>query len=234
MSIEKFSFPTPIHFGVGSRKLVGSHLKNLGFKRPLIVTDKAMADLPLMAEFIRHLDGLEVSVYAGVHGNPTASQVTAGGVAFKAHNADCVIGLGGGASLDVAKVVGLAATHDGPILEYAWDHPKVRSITGTLPYFVALPTTSGTGSEVGRSSVVSEDDTHQKRVIFHPKLLAQTVFADPELTVGLAWQDHCSHWHGRPDSQHRKLFVTSLPSLVRWHCLGRHSHWGCSIAHSCA
>ena len=126
-----------------------------------------------------------VAVYAGVHGNPTASQVTAGGDAFKAHKADCVIGLGGGASLDVAKVVGLSATHDGPILEYAWDHPKVRSITGTLPYFVALPTTSGTGSEVGRSSVVSEDDTHQKRVIFHPKLLAQTVFADPELTVGL-------------------------------------------------
>ena len=88
MSIEKFSFPTPIHFGVGSRKLVGSHLKNLGFKRPLIVTDKAMADLPLMAEFISHLDGLEVSVYAGVHGNPTASQVTAGGAAFKAHKAE--------------------------------------------------------------------------------------------------------------------------------------------------
>ena len=108
MSIEKFSFPTPIHFGVGSRKLVGPHLKNLGFKRPLIVTDKAMADLPLMAEFISHLNGLEVSVYAGVHGNPTASQVTAGGAAFKAHTADCVIGLGGGASLDVAKVVGLA------------------------------------------------------------------------------------------------------------------------------
>ena len=85
----------------------------------------------------------------------------------------------------MAKVVGLSATHDGPILEYAWDHPKVRSISGALPYFVALPTTSGTGSEVGRSSVVSEDDTHQKRVIFHPKLLAQTVFADPELTVGL-------------------------------------------------
>jgi len=141
--------------------------------------------LPLMAEFIAHLSGLEVAVFAGVHGNPTASQVTAGGVAFKAHNADCVIGFGGGASLDVAKVVGLSATHDGHILEFAWDHPQVRSIKGTLPYFVALPTTSGTGSEVGRASVVSEDDTHQKRVIFHPKLLAQTVFADPELTLGL-------------------------------------------------
>ena len=185
MSIEKFSFPTPIHFGVGARKLVGPHLKNLGFKRPLIVTDKALNDLPLMAEFIAHLSGLEVAVYAGVHGNPTASQVTAGGAAFKAHNADCVIGLGGGASLDVAKVVGLAATHDGPILEYAWDHPKVRSITGTLPYFVALPTTSGTGSEVGRAGVLTNSLTHKKKIIFHPKLLPVVVICDPALTVGM-------------------------------------------------
>lgn len=185
MSIVKFSFPTSIYFGVGSRMRVGQHLKDLGFKRPLIVTDKGMTELPIIAEFLSHLEGLTPSIYAGVHGNPTASQVTAGGIAFKAHQADCVIGIGGGASLDVAKVVGLAATHDGSILEYAWDHPKVRDITGTLPYFVALPTTSGTGSEVGRSSVVSEDDTHQKRVIFNPKLLAQTVFSDPELTVGL-------------------------------------------------
>ncbi len=185
MSIQKFSFPTPIHFGVGARTLVAQHLKDAGIRRPLIVTDQALASLPLLAEFQSHLGGLDVAVFAGVHGNPTASQVMAGAQAYKAHRADAVIGLGGGASLDVAKVVGLAATHEGSILEYAWDHPQVRSITGNLPYFVALPTTSGTGSEVGRSSVVSEDDTHQKRVIFSPKLLAQTVFADPELTVGL-------------------------------------------------
>ena len=74
-----------------------------------------------------------------------------GAAAFKAHDADCVIGFGGGAALDVAKVVGIAATHDGDILEYAWDHPQVRPIEKPLPYFVALPTTAGTGSEVGRS-----------------------------------------------------------------------------------
>jgi alcohol dehydrogenase class IV len=85
----------------------------------------------------------------------------------------------------VAKVVGIAATHEGDILEYVWDHPQVRPITGELPYFVALPTTSGTGSEVGRSSVVSENDTHLKRVVFSPKILAKVVFADPELTLGL-------------------------------------------------
>jgi hypothetical protein len=77
------------------------------------------------------------------------------------------------------------ATHPGDILEYVWDHPQVRPIVHELPYFVALPTTSGTGSEVGRSSVVSENDTHLKRVVFSPKILAKVVFADPELTFGL-------------------------------------------------
>jgi alcohol dehydrogenase class IV len=109
----------------------------------------------------------------------------AGAQAFRQHGADAVIGFGGGAALDVAKVVGLAATHEGDILEYAWDHPKVRAIERELPYFVALPTTSGTGSEVGRSSVISEDDTHLKRIIFSPKVLAKCVFADPELTLAL-------------------------------------------------
>jgi alcohol dehydrogenase class IV len=85
----------------------------------------------------------------------------------------------------VAKVVGLAATHPGHIIEYAWDHPQVRSIDKDLPYFVALPTTSGTGSEVGRSAVISEDDTHLKRIVFSAKVLARCVFADPELTLGL-------------------------------------------------
>ncbi|MEP6791287.1 MAG: iron-containing alcohol dehydrogenase [Ramlibacter sp.] len=185
MSITGFSFPTAIKFGAGARKEVAAHLKSKGLKRPLIVTDKALAALPVLAEFKTHLDGLDVAVYAGVFGNPTASQAMGGGAAYKAHNADCVIGFGGGAALDVAKVVGIAATHPGHILEYVWDHPKVRPIEGQLPYFVALPTTSGTGSEVGRSSVISEDDTHLKRIIFSTKVLARIVFADPELTLGL-------------------------------------------------
>ena len=188
MSISSFSFPTAIKFGPGARKLVAAHLLEVGCKRPLIVTDKALAALPVLAEFKTHLAGLDVAVFSGVFGNPTCSQVMAGAAAYKAHQADCVIGFGGGAALDVAKVVGLAATHEGDILEYVWDHPQVRAITGELPYFVALPTTSGTGSEVGRSSVVSENDTHLKRVVFSPKILAKVVFADPELTLGLPSQ----------------------------------------------
>jgi len=187
MTITRFSFPTTIQFGPGASKLAGPHLKEAGLKRPLIVTDKGLAALPLLAELAASLSaaGLVPSVYAGVFGNPTASQVMNGAAAYKAHGADCVVGIGGGAALDVAKVVGLLATHDGDVMEYVWDHPQVRSIGDRLPYFVALPTTSGTGSEVGRSSVISEEDTHVKRVVFSPQILAKVVFADPELTVGL-------------------------------------------------
>jgi len=183
--MHNFSFPTPIKFGAGARKLVAAHLLEQGLKRPLIVTDKALGALPVLAEFVSHLSGLDVAVFSGVFGNPTCSQVMDGAAAYQAHNADCVIGFGGGAALDVAKVVGVAATHPGDILEYVWDHLAVRPIVNALPYFVAMPTTSGTGSEVGRSSVVSENDTHLKRVVFSPKILARIVFADPELTLGL-------------------------------------------------
>ena len=185
MTVTRFSFPTPIHFGPGARKLVAQHLLDAGCKRPLVVTDRALGTLPVLAEFRGHLAGLDVAVFDGVFGNPTARQVMAGAAAFRAHRADSVIGFGGGAALDVAKVVGVMAVHEGDVLEYVWDHPQVRPIVAELPYFVALPTTSGTGSEVGRSSVVSEDDTHVKRVVFSPKILARAVFAAPELTFAL-------------------------------------------------
>jgi alcohol dehydrogenase class IV len=185
MTLANFAFPTAIVFGAGARKEVAAHLRKQGLQRPLIVTDKALAALPVLAEFQSHLGGLDVAVFSGVFGNPTASQVMAGAAAYKAHNADCIIGFGGGAALDVAKVVGVVATHPGDIIEYAWDHPKVRTIDQKLPYFVALPTTSGTGSEVGRAAVVSEDATHLKRIVFNPKILAKKVFADPELTLAL-------------------------------------------------
>ena len=185
MSIHKFAFPTTIHFGVGARALVRDHLKQQGLKRPLIVTDKGLAALPVLANFGSGLAGLDVDVYSGVFGNPVRAQVEAGVNAFKKHRADCVIGFGGGAALDVAKAIALMAVHDGDVMQYAWDHPNVRPIVNPLPWFIALPTTSGTGSEVGRSSVISDDRTHVKKIIFSPALLAKVVFADPELTVEL-------------------------------------------------
>jgi len=185
MSITRFAFPTDIHFVVGARALAGPHLLERGLRRPLVVTDRALGALPVLAEFRSHLAGLDSAVFDGIFGNPSCAQVMAGAAAYRAHRADCVIGFGGGAALDVAKIVGLMATHEGDVLEYVWDHPQVRSIVHELPYFVALPTTSGTGSEVGRSAVVSENDTHVKRTVFSPKILARAVFADPALTTGL-------------------------------------------------
>ena len=185
MTITKFAFPTTIHFGAGARKLVGPHLLEMRLTRPLVVTDRALASLPVLAEFKSHLRDLNMAIFDGIHGNPTCAMVMAGAAAFKAHGADCVIGFGGGAALDVAKVVGVMATHAGDVLEYVWDHPTVRPIVNELPHFVALPTTAGTGSEVGRSAVVSENDTHYKRTVFNAKILAKVVFADPELTLGL-------------------------------------------------
>jgi len=124
-------------------------------------------------------------VYSGISGNPVRKQVMYGAEACQSHRADAVVGLGGGAALDVAKAIALMANHPGDVLEYAWDHPQVRAMDQAIPHFIALPTTAGTGSEVGRSSVISDDETHVKKIIFSPLLLAKAVFADPELTVDL-------------------------------------------------
>ncbi|MET0508529.1 MAG: iron-containing alcohol dehydrogenase [Burkholderiaceae bacterium] len=183
--IVQFSFPTAIAFGPGARRLVAPHLRDRGLSRPLIVTDSALARLPVLAEFRDSLTDLVPAVFDGVAGNPTCAQVMAGAAAFLEHAADSVIGFGGGAALDVAKVVALMAVHDGDVIDYVWDHPQPRPIDRPLPWFVALPTTAGTGSEVGRSAVVSENETHLKRTVFSPAILAKQVFADPELTLSL-------------------------------------------------
>lgn len=187
MTISRFSFPTDIRFGVGARHLVADELRHAGVARPLIVTDKGIAELPLVTDLADGLRraGLEPATFGGVWGNPVVSQVTAGVEAYGAHGADGVVGIGGGAALDVAKAVALMATHPGELFDYEDDEPGARPILDVVPFFVALPTTAGTGSEVGRSAVIADDVTHVKRIVFSPYLLARIVFADPELTVGL-------------------------------------------------
>ncbi len=187
MAIHRFSFPTTIHFGPGTRALCGTHLVEQGLKRPLIVTDRGVAALPMLAELERALTdkGLAVASFSGVFGNPVTSQVDAGVRAFNEHHADSIVGLGGGAALDVAKAIALMIHHPGHLFDYEDDLPGARPFDREIPYWVALPTTAGTGSEVGRSSVVSDETTHIKKIIFSPRLLAKVVFADPELTVGL-------------------------------------------------
>ena len=187
MSIARFAFPTAIHFGAGARALAAPYLDAEGVRRPLIVTDRALGALPILAELRADLAraGLVPEVFDGVHGNPVESQVNAGVRAYRVHAADGVVGFGGGAALDVAKAVALMATHPGDLFDYAFGAAAPREIGPAIAHFIALPTTAGTGSEVGRSSVISDDRTHVKRIVFSPRLLARAVFADPELTVGL-------------------------------------------------
>jgi alcohol dehydrogenase class IV len=187
MTIYQYNFPTRIQFGPGSVGGVAAALKEAGKQRPLIVTDRGLAPLaPVTStrESLAHA-GLAVAVFSGVWGNPVKSQVSAGVEAFKAHAADSIVGLGGGAALDVAKAILLMVNHPGDLFEYEDEKPGARPIDREIPYWVSIPTTAGTGSDVGRSTVISDDATHVKKIIFSPRLLAARVFLDPELTLGL-------------------------------------------------
>ncbi len=187
MTIHQFSFPTRIQSGPGAVDLVAGALQEAGKKRPLIVTDKGLAPLaPLTGTQKKLVDGgLDVAVFSGIWGNPVKSQVMAGVAAYRAHGADSIVGLGGGAALDVAKAILVMVNHPGDLFDYEDEKPGARPLDRDIPYWVSIPTTAGTGSEVGRSSVVSDDETHVKKIIFSPRLLAARVFLDPELTVGL-------------------------------------------------
>ncbi len=185
MTVSRFAFPTTIFFGAGARTAIGPDLVAAGVHRPLVVTDQGVAGLPFYADLVESLGaaGLAPASFDGVWGNPVLGQVDAGVEAFRAHDADAIVGVGGGAALDVAKAIGLMATHDGTLLDYEDEVPGSLPV-GPIPHFVAVPTTAGTGSEVGRSAVIA-DDRHVKRIIYSPELLAKAVYADPELTVGL-------------------------------------------------
>src|SRR5436309_10278603 len=183
--LHRFAFPTSILFGPGARKEVAGHLAAAGRSRPLVVTDRGLASLPVFEQFRRDLAGLACEVFSNIHGNPVRSQVVEGANAYRAHRADSIVGVGGGAALDVAKAIALMAEHPGDLFEYEDGRPDARPIEGRISYWVAVPTTAGTGSEVGRSAVISDDTTHVKKIVFSPRLLARAVFADPEVTLGL-------------------------------------------------
>src|SRR5687767_10368044 len=167
--------------------MLRAHLEEQGLRRPLLVTDKGLAALPVFKEILALLSGgsLTAGQFTGISGNPVHSQVVAGVAAFRAHDADSVVGLGGGAALDVAKAIALMARHPGDLFEYEDEKTGARPIDQDIPHWVAIPTTAGTGSEVGRSAVISDEETHVKKIFFSPRLMAKAVFADPELTLGL-------------------------------------------------
>ncbi|NRA46147.1 MAG: iron-containing alcohol dehydrogenase [Oligoflexales bacterium] len=187
MSIHSFRFPTDIRFGPDSIKSVPDLLTGQGVHKPLIVTDERLRDLSFFREFEQSLKdkGLSTYVYSDFSGNPIKRHVIRGAEAFKECGADAVVSIGGGCALDVGKAVALMATHPGDLFDYEDGLEGAKEIKDCIPFTLSIPTTAGTGSEVGGSSVISDDQTHKKVIIWSSYLVPSLVIADPCLLVGL-------------------------------------------------
>jgi len=185
--ISRFSFPTRIVFGSGALGELGTEARQLGIKRPLLVTDPGVVACGLADQILDEAcrAGLVTSLFAGVDPNPVEKNVEEGLDAYQEANCDSVIGLGGGSPLDVAKAIRLMVTHRFPLEQYDDQMDGAARIHGNLPPMVAIATTAGTGSEVGRSMVIILKSTDRKTVIFSPHLMPNVALADPQLTLGM-------------------------------------------------
>ena len=181
-----YSFPTKVIFNRLSIHSLADELKIANKHKPLVVTDETLVTLPVFDQVVEPLKNAKISfnVFSGIAGNPLKSQVEAGAKAFKESSSDSIIAVGGGAALDVAKCIGVLDKHTEDLFEYE-DIPGALPIDKEIPFTIAIPTTTGTGSEVGRSAVVSDDRTKIKKIIFAPTLLPSVVILDPELTINL-------------------------------------------------
>ena len=183
-----WNYPTAVRFGVGRIEELASACKELGIKSPLLVTDPGLAALPMIKEAVdaNNAAGIPTGLFSDSRPNPVAANVEAGVKMYHEGKHDGVIAFGGGSALDVGKAIALMTGQKLPI----WDFEDVGDNwlrvdpAGVAP-IIAVPTTSGTGSEVGRASVVTNEETHTKKVIFHPRMMPSIVIADPALTVGL-------------------------------------------------
>jgi alcohol dehydrogenase class IV len=182
-----WSFPTRILFGVGSVAETGAEAKRVRASRALIVTDKGVVGAGLVEPVRKALEGAGVAavVFDGVLGNPIEKNVHDGVAAFREAKADLVVALGGGSPLDVGKLVRLGIHHTRPLVDYDDATGGDRFITDNVPPMIAIPTTAGTGSEVGRSGVVTLDANHRKTVIFSPFLMANAAILDPAMTKSM-------------------------------------------------
>ncbi|MEO0470024.1 MAG: iron-containing alcohol dehydrogenase [Bacteroidota bacterium] len=187
MNPVSFNFPTIVRFGVGVIKELAADLKADGLNSPLLVTDPKVVKLPFFSEIVDDLKaaGLHVSVFSDIHFNPIKSDVLKGGEAYHLGICDSIVGIGGGAPMDVARAIALRINHYRDLFDYDDLIGGDKFVTEPIPPFYTVPTTSGTGSEVGRSAIISEDDTKRKRILFAPTLMARKVFADPGLTFSL-------------------------------------------------
>ena len=185
--ISRFSFPTRIVFGEGAVQEVGTLAAGLGAKRALIVADRGVVAVGLTEPVAKSLAsaGIEHRVFDGISPNPTEENVDTGAAAYRNFGADLVVGVGGGSALDGAKAVRLRATHDLPLDRYDDNIGGDALIRDDMPPMIAIPTTAGTGSEVGRSTVIVCRANERKTVIFSPHLMADFAVCDPVLTAGM-------------------------------------------------
>jgi alcohol dehydrogenase class IV len=187
MSIVTWSFPTTIVFGNGSLAKLPDHVRRVSGTRALLVCDPGVvrAGIAERVKGVLEGAGVAVAVFDKVAANPVEENVFEGVAAYKAHAADVVVSVGGGAPLDAGKLIALATTHTRPLHEYDDAIGGDAHITSNVPPILNVPTTAGTGSEVGRSGVVTLKATGRKTVIFSPHLLAKAAILDPELTVSM-------------------------------------------------
>ena len=186
--VSKWNFPTTVRFGAGRISELPDALSTAGIKRPLFVTDPGLAKLPVVASTLKILSDAKVPyvVFSDVRPNPVDSNLTAGIAALKKGKHDGVIAFGGGSALDLGKLVAFQAGQSRPV----WDFEDIgdwwtRADASAVVPIVAVPTTAGTGSEVGRAGVLTNEATHTKKIIFHPRMLPAIVIADPVLTAGM-------------------------------------------------
>ncbi|MFL5739672.1 MAG: iron-containing alcohol dehydrogenase [Flavisolibacter sp.] len=186
-SIYQYNFPTTIRFGAGAVQELGDYLKKNGIAKPLLVTDPTVSQLSFFKEIVSALQNKDISVevFSDIHKNPVKSDVYKGTDVFDETKRDAVIGIGGGAALDVARAIVLRVHHREDLFKYDDLVGGDVYVTNDVPHFITIPTTAGTGSEVGRSAIIADDETHQKKILFSPKLLPKMVFADPLLTMEL-------------------------------------------------
>lgn len=183
-----WNYPTLIRFGAGRIGELPDACRSVGIRKPLLVTDPQLAALPMIASAVKSCrdDGLDCELFSDLQANPVEANVIAGVAVFKRGAHDGVIAIGGGSALDTGKAIALMAGQSRPIWDFEdredW-YTRVN-VAGIAPT-IAVPTTSGTGSEVGRAAVITDLRDHTKKIIFHPKMQPVLVIADPELTIGL-------------------------------------------------
>ena len=221
--IRTFSYPTLIRFGAGAVRELPGWLKAQGLSNPLLVTDPQVEQLDFFKAIREDLEskGISVEVFSGIHKNPVKSDVLRGGDLFAETKRDSIIGLGGGAAMDVARAIALRINHRRDLFEYDDLIGGDQYVTGEVPPFVTIPTTSGTGSEVGRSAIISDDVTHQKKILFSPQADGEDRVCGSYAYHGTSGFHHCRHGHGRAHAQYGSLCRQKLSSAQRGHRAGR-------------